>query len=165
MTTNEWMGRYRPLIKELVKYENYYSRISTSKRLQVDDSIFMSANEWQVLEYIIEHDDDPEYILNISDDLGIAPSSLSKQVKSLVNHGLIERYHTSSNKKKIVVKSTDKGKQLYENNVSSIMMPLFQVLFDGLEKIPDKYLNQFVTALSDYNNSRTNNTPETLIKI
>lgn len=103
--------------------------------------------------------------MNISDDLGIAPSSLSKQVKSLVNHGLIERYHTSSNKKKIVVKSTDKGKQLYENNVSSIMMPLLQVLFDGLEKIPDKYLNQFVTALSDYNNSRTNNTPETLIKI
>ncbi|MCR4998586.1 MAG: MarR family winged helix-turn-helix transcriptional regulator [Lachnospiraceae bacterium] len=164
MKRKNWMGRYRSLINELVKYENSYARIASSRRLQMDD-IFMSSMEWQVLEYIIVHEDEDSYMLTISDDLGIAPSSLSKQVKSLLNNDLIERFHTTTDKKKVIIKATAKGKEIYSKNVDALMEPLFDVLFHDLDSIPDKYIEQFTKALTNYNNVRQHHSSNELVKI
>lgn len=165
MKVTEWMGRYRPLVQELVKYENSYSRISSTKAMRLDDTSFVSSQEWQVLEYLLEHDGEPNNMLTVADTLGIAPSSLSKITKSLISCGLIERYRFSNNKKNVILKVTDYGRERYIVNAKKYMEPVFNTLFDSLREIPDDYLILFVEALKNFNNRRKTQESNTLIKI
>ena len=78
-----WMGRYRPLVAELVRHSNITQRLSAT-RFSVADDICLNSQEWQVFEYILEHSDDDAYMnMNmISERLGIAQSTFSKIVKA-----------------------------------------------------------------------------------
>ena len=50
----EWMGRYRPLVAEIVRHSNITQRLSAA-RFPVADGINLNAQEWQVFEYILDH--------------------------------------------------------------------------------------------------------------
>ena len=165
MNVTEWMGRYRPLVQELVKYENSYSRISSTTAMRLDETCSVSSQEWQVLEYLLEHDGEPNNMLTVADTLGIAPSSLSKITKSLISFGLIERYRYANNKKNVILKVTDYGRERYIDNAKKYMEPVFDILFDSLREIPDDYLVLFVEALKNFNNRRKTQERNTLIKI
>lgn len=65
-----WMGRYRALVSELMRFSNVAVKDSTEKH-DIGDGILINNVEWQILEYIVEHNSDEEKMILISDKLGI----------------------------------------------------------------------------------------------
>ena len=53
---SEWMGRYRNLVAALVQHSNIVMKAS-SEKAEVSRGIFLNPNEWQILEYLVEHRD------------------------------------------------------------------------------------------------------------
>lgn len=77
-----WMGRYRALVSELMRFSNVAVKDSTEKH-DIGDGILINNVEWQILEYIVEHNSDEEKMILISDKLGIPQASFSKAAKNL----------------------------------------------------------------------------------
>ena len=78
----EWMGRYRPLVAALVKHTNVVQR-AAGRTVRLSDELSLTTQEWQVFEYILEHQDDDSCMYYISELLGIAQSTFSKITKYL----------------------------------------------------------------------------------
>ena len=148
----EWMGRYRGIIQALVKHTNYHVHI-TNTRLEVKDGIFLNAVEWQVLEYLYEYEDSCDSMNSMSAVLGIPQSSFSYISKRLCDYGLVQRFRMSNNKKNVILKITEKGKDLYEYNVTQHMQQLFAPMFEALKDVPDKYLAAFEQAMYSLNHT------------
>lgn len=142
----EWMGRYRPLVAELVRHSNRAQR-TISRRTEVAEGISLNAQEWQVFEYVIEHGDDDAYMNLISDRLGIAQSTFSKIVKALCGYGLLDKYHMSGNRKNILLRPTGKGLAVYEGFSQDLVKNLFEGFFDALEGFGDEDIRGFTGAL------------------
>ena len=71
----EWMGRYRELVAALVQHSNTVAR-TASEFSEISEGVFLTPVAWQVLEYLIEHEDEPSCMSRISGALGI-PQSVS----------------------------------------------------------------------------------------
>ena len=76
-----------------------------------------------------------------------------------------DRYRFANNKKNVILKVTDYGRERYIVNAKKYMEPVFNTLFDSLREIPDDYLILFVEALKNFNNRRKAQESNTLIKI
>ena len=146
------MGRYRPLLAELVRHTNLVQRYM-SAQFEVDDGIFLNLQEWQVLEYIIEHLHDDAHMYLMSDRLGIPQSSFSKTVKVLCNYGLVEKYQMTNNRKNIILRPSDFGLAIYEKHSSSLIESTFSDFFRQLESFSDEDINRFMQAVEILNNS------------
>lgn len=147
----EWMGRYRPLVAELVRHSNITQRASVI-RSPVADGINLNAQEWQVFEYILEHTDDDAYMNMISERLGIAQSTFSKIVKALCGYGLVNKYQTTRNRKNILLRPSEKGLEVYRNYSTDLGRNTFEVFFDALEPFSDEQIGAFVSAMQQLNN-------------
>ena len=144
------MGRYRPIIAALVQHSNLVSRHMSGK-MPLGDGIEVTHQEWQVLEYIIEHENNDDRMIYISERLGIPQSSFSKMVKTLCSYGLCERYQMIGNKKNIILKPTEKGKDIYRVCSTGIKDGGFQSFFDALSGLDDAQIEQFALALNGLN--------------
>ena len=113
----EWMGRYRPLVAELVRHTNIVQRALGIKS-EIGEGISLSVQEWQVFEYIIEHADDDAHMNLISDRLGIPQSSFSKMIKTLCGCGLVDKYQMINNKKNIILRPSERGREIYEKRAA-----------------------------------------------
>ena len=146
----EWMGRYRPLVAELVRHSNITQRFST-RRSQVAEGIVLNAQEWQVFEYILEHEDDDAYMNLISERLGIAQSTFSKIVKSLYSQGLVLKYQTNRNRKNIILRPSDKGREVYQNYSADLVSITFEGFFSSLKEFNDEEISRITGALRQLN--------------
>ena len=146
----EWMGRYRPLVAALVRHSNGVVRGQGSKR-EYPEGISLSSTEWQVLEYIVEHENDDDCMLFISESLGIPQSTFSKAVKTLSSLGLIDRYQMINNRKNIILKPTKRGSEVYETRAQMIYEKNFKPFFEALETVDDETLGVIVNALNILN--------------
>ena len=147
----EWMGRYRPLVAALVRHTNIVQRALSAKKDITDENICLNAQEWQVLEYIIEHMNDDAHMNLISDRLGIPQSSFSKMVKALCGYGLVEKYQMTNNRKNIILRPSDAGISFYKTHSSSLMESLFSNFFAQLDAFSDEDIQQFTHALDILN--------------
>ena len=147
-----WMGRYRQLVEAIIRHTNIYSRFSTNTPITFE-GIQLSVAGWQILEYIYEHEKDDMRMVYLSEKLCIPQSSFSKQIKVLDQYGLIDRYQYADNKKNIIVKPSEKGKQLYEEYVSSFTKKFWEDFFQELEPLSDESLQIFVGAMEKLNQS------------
>ena len=77
----EWMGRYRPLVAALVKHTNVVQR-AAGRTVRLSEEVSLSTQEWQVFEYILEHQDDDSCMNHISERLGMT----AKQVDNALYH-------------------------------------------------------------------------------
>jgi len=165
--STEWMGRYRQLVAALVRHSNVAQR-TNSYKARITDEISLNANEWQIFEYIIEHSNDDAYMNIISEQLGVPQSTFSKTVKALCNYGLVDKYLSSTNKKNIILRPSEKGYEIYEQYSSVMATSRFDDFFDKLSGFSDKDIVQFTEAINMLNNSlqRANSTdnPRHLIK-
>lgn len=93
-----WMGKNRVFVEKLVKFGNAYAN-SYKKEYPYNTSFQFSAAQIQVLEYILENEDKNQNMLEIANRLGISKSAFSKNVKKMVDKGLLEKYHTSEKTK------------------------------------------------------------------
>ena len=151
MNGTEWMGRYRMLVQLLTQNANQSVTFAKLSAKRAPSGGTSCPQEWQVLEYIIEHEDDAENMRQISDMLGIPKSSLTKYTKHLCELGFLRRYHADGNRKNIILRATDEGKAHYNFVAENMMRPLFDLFFAELDSIPQEYLDRFVEALRKHN--------------
>lgn len=136
----EWMGRYRELIRMVIKYTNLFPRSNTQFIKNNRSGVCLSAQQWQTLECIIESEDTSANMVFFSKQLGLPKSTFSKNVKLLVAQGLVERYQQVNNKKNIVLKPSEKGRELYARNSAIILNSGWKDAFAVLEGLPDESL-------------------------
>ncbi len=142
------MGRYRELVRALVYYSNSSNReLYTKKSLAPIDGISLSKHEYQILEYICEFEHENKIMVDISRDLGILQSVVTKATKSLSDYGLIDRYRINGNRKSIVLKPTQAGKKLYTDIYTQEIEARFTAFFNTLENFDDSQLQAFEQAI------------------
>lgn len=140
------MGRYRELVRALVYYSNSSNRsVLASKRSA--ESAGLSMHEYQVLEYICEFEQENRIMTDISRDTGIAQSIITKATKTLLSRGLAERYRLGSNRKSIVLRPTEAGREQYIRLSSGEVSPAFDAFFQALEGFSAEDLARFGDAV------------------
>lgn len=132
----EWMGRYRPLVAALVHHVNCVSKQGPPQFIYED--IYLTPNEWQVLEYIVEHREDDQHMINMSEALAIPQSSFSKLIEKLCKDGLIERYRLAGNKKNIILKPTPLAVTAYEFHTAELYKKMFQPFLTSWNALPTR---------------------------
>lgn len=142
-----WMGRYREIVEALVQHGNYCIRLANYK-MNIGESILLTAQEWQVLEYIVEHEEDDHNMARLSERLVIPQSSFSKMSNKLVKYGLVEKYQIVGNRKSIILKASSAGKAFYTQVSERIRKTVFEDFFNELGGFSDEQLAQFVKAIS-----------------
>lgn len=141
-----WMGRYRELVRALVFYSNNSNR-GVLKKQTSESELRLTQHEYQILEYICEFEDSNRIMTDISKDLGISQSNITKATKRLLELGLIERYRISGNKKNIILKPTPTGIEKYKSCCFDEVKPVFEQFFETLDGFSDEQLALFEKAI------------------
>ena len=142
----EWMGRYRPVVAALVQHVNAVSKDGSVHHIFED--VYLRPNEWQVLEYIVEHREDDAKMIHMSEALGFHQSYFSKITRTLSNLGLVERFHSEGNKKDIFLKPTDFALTVYDFHTKQSNRNYFKPFFDALESLSDEDLATVTKAIT-----------------
>lgn len=163
-----WMGRYRRLVEELVRHRNHYVRAVNSKTEENGD-ISISVLEWEMLEYIIEHDGEDFSMIRISEKLAIPQSSFSKFTRTLCGYGLLEKYRMVGNRKNIILRPTQKGIDFYNERVKDLLENVFGPFFKALDPLSDADVDRVADAITHLNTgfvaSDTKAQPGELVKL
>jgi len=141
-----WMGRYRKLVGQLIRYANIYVR-GYNIELGGEENVFLSAQSWQVLGCIIEHEDDVLKMAELSRCLGMPQSTFSKYVKRLVEQKLVERYRKADNQKEIILRPSPFGKDFYCRRSVGLLEIGYKEMFSLLEKLSDEDLEAVTAAI------------------
>lgn len=134
------MGRYRPLIRAIVRNRNLFARAVNTRTENTGGDISLTIQEWIVLEYAIENEDREDSMICISERLGLAPSSFSKITHSLCRSGLLAKYQTVGNKKNVIVRPTEEGRAFYLEYSAQLEKTIFRGFFSELEGLSDENL-------------------------
>ena len=143
-----WMGRYRALVSALVFHSNVVHR-GLNEKTDIGDGIMLAPQEWQTLEYVIEHRDSHFSMADASRALGIPPSSFSRIVKALCSRDLIERFQVMHNKKTVILRPSPYALHLYSQLDDSNSQAMFKDFFRDLESLSDEDLEVFTHALNN----------------
>nr|WP_319475071.1 helix-turn-helix domain-containing protein [uncultured Sphaerochaeta sp.] len=146
-----WMGRYRNLIGQLIRYANIYVR-GYNIELGGEEGITLSAQSWQVLESIIEHEEATLKMAELSKHLGMPQSTFSKYVKKLVDQKLVERYRKADNRKEIILRPSKYGKEFYIQKSKGLLELGYKEMFGLLDSVPDEALHAVVSAIENLAN-------------
>ena len=147
MNAMPWIGRYRSVVAAMIRFANVSQRMLSEHRYHSLYDLSISPQEWQVLEYLLEHPNNTLHMAGIADHLGMVPSTFSKCTQALVSYGLVERFRTPGNRKNVILRSTEKGKKFYHGEVTRLIGPKYQTLFSGLSGFTDAQLEAFAAAL------------------
>lgn len=161
---SEWMGRYRPLIAALVKHSNINSKHSKNKS-DNGNGVQLSANEWQVLETVIEHQNEVTNMNRLAEAIGLPQSTFSKTVKFLCSIGLVEKYQTATNRKNVILKPTTPALAIYEKHSVVLNQYIFSDFFRQLDGIKDEDLQTFIRAIESLNAALDPATPEEEVEL
>jgi len=142
----EWMGKYRAFVEKLIKYGNSYAQAYKTEGKYATDIAF-SAAQLQVMEYILENEDQNQKMAEIAARLGITPSAFSKNVKKMVDKGLLEKYHSSANKKDVIIRVSPLGREVYAQYADFAYQRLYKEIFTILDDIPEEYVEKFTKIL------------------
>lgn len=142
----EWMGEYRDVVESLIRYCNVYAGVYKKEMTHGTDVSF-SFSQIQVLEYLLENEEMNQNMSCIATRLGITFSTFSKVVNKLESKGLLEKYFIEGNKKNIVVRVSELGRQVYNTYSEDILKTHFAKMFEVLKEIPPEYLPVIAKAL------------------
>jgi DNA-binding MarR family transcriptional regulator len=140
----EWMGRNREFIRLLNKYMNLFSHYD--KKIPSSSGISLNAQQWQTLECIIEYEDENKNMMFMANQIGVPKSTFSKNVKFLVNFGLVDRYQQSDNRKDIILKPSDKGREYYRIHSGILAEKGWKIPFSVLDRLSDENM----AAMEDF---------------
>lgn len=141
----EWMGKYRELVRSVVYFSNCSNR-NVLRGGRGDYEPHLNQHEWQVLEYICEFEDDCRIMADISRDLGIIPSNITKATRHLLELELIEKNRIVGNRKNVVLTPTDEGKRIYYKVMESKIRPVFDSFFAELSGFDSEQLKTIENA-------------------
>ena len=143
----EWMGKYRDLVEAVIRYGNSYAGRYQKERYMGADATFSPA-QLQVMEYILENEEKNQSMVEVATRLGISPSAFSKNVKRMTEKGLLEKYHTVSNRKNVIVRASARSREVYQQYTKFALDTLFGEVFAVLDDIPPKYIERFTDAIN-----------------
>ncbi len=126
-----------------MKYNNLFSRRLSEKAFG-GYGLSLTAQQWQTLECIIEYEDTNLNMAFFAKQLGLPKSSFSKNVQSLVESGLVERYQHANNRKNVVLKPSEKGLALYRKNSAIILESGWKDVFAIMKDLRDEDLELMV---------------------
>ena len=152
----EWLGTHKEFISELMRFGNAYAlNYNTERDLGLD--VKLSASEVQMMECIMNSEDKYLKMAKIAAQMGIPKSTFSKNIKKMMNKGLIEKYHMSDNKKEIIVRVSDYGRKLYAEYCEIVIKSLHGEVFRRLDEIPPEYEAKLtgIIGIIAQENSRT----------
>lgn len=129
----EWMEPYRDIIGNFYRSANGYSQICKSEIFGA--SVPFSPYEVQILEHILEHADQHRNMKWYASRLGLSQATYSKYVQKLVDKGLVEKYHTSGNRKDIILMVSPLGLEEYRAYTEMARSLLFGDLFRYLDSL------------------------------
>ena len=144
----QWMGRYRGLVSAVIRYGNVYSRVQGMK-FEIAEGLELTPQEWQILEYIVEHSHESKNMISIAESLAIPQSTFSKTVKMLFSRGLAEKYQSTQNRKNVILKPSEFAEQVYENHAKKMEHGSFGRFFTELEGLSDRDI-EIVTRALEY---------------
>lgn len=144
---DDWMGRYADFCSALVRYANVAARNAYIKIQYPEYGFELTAQAWQVLEYLLTHSDESRNMTEISEALGIPVSSFSKHSQQLVQLGLLEKYRVKTNKKNIILKPTALAEKFYAETVDKMVGLVFQELFENMNTLTDKQLESLTKGI------------------
>ncbi len=142
----EWMGEYRDVLEQLIKYCNVYASIYNKEILRAEDVSFSFA-QIQVVEYLLENEELNQNMMTIAARLGITSSTFSKLVARLVKKGMLKKFHMQGNRKDIVVRVTPMGQRVYDAYAARVVERHFGRMFGAAKDIPREYLPLFAQML------------------
>lgn len=148
----EWMGRYRELLAALVYFGNMTGRY-TSTRMTVAEGIHLNAQEYQILEYLLEHETEDANVNGLSRALGIPQSSTSKAVKTLCSYGLAARFRLRGNRKSVIPRPTALGREVYLAVAEAMKNGSHVPFFHTLDALDDETIASLARALRDLTDS------------
>lgn len=157
----EWMGPYRELIGDFYRSANGYSQICKTELF--GDPVPFSPYEVQILEHILEYADQRRNMKWYASRLGLSQATFSKYVQKLVNKGLLEKYHTSGNRKDVILQVSPLGQREYEVYARTVRERWFQELFDLLDRAGPaerETVRQVFAILGRWHREKAANGPE-----
>lgn len=146
-----WMGEHRELIEKIIKFGNAYT-FCYKAQLDYNTDMVFSAAQIQTLEYILESEEKNEKMSDMAQRLGVSKSTFSRNVKTLTEKGLLERYQKGDNKKNIYVKPSEKGRQIYEKYTECALDVCFREMFSIADRISaedKKHIGELLDCFSD----------------
>ena len=149
---SDWMGRYREIVAAVVLHGNVVIRTQADVA-DIGDGILLRHQQWQILEYIVENRDKIFSMNDISYRLNIPQSTFSKTVKLLCEHGLVEKYQAVNNRKNIILRPTDRGRELYTENSEKRVKQTFEGFFEALSGVSDEDLHAVAKAIETLDNA------------
>lgn len=144
----DWMGKNRLFVEKLIKYANTYAAVYKKEEFYGTD-IPISFEQVQVLEYLLENEKLNQNMAMIANRLGITPSNFTRIVNKLVKKGILEKYYVEGNRKNIVIRVTDFGREQYLLYSKCIYEYSFAKMFEHIEKIPEEELEQVAMGLEE----------------
>lgn len=162
----EWMGRYRELIEQLQRFGNRYA-VQYNREVSCGPDLSLSPAQLQVLGYLLENEGKHLKMAQVAQALDILQSTFSKCISRMTEKGLIEKYHTSQNRKDVIIRASARGREAWLH-YSLGLYAAYQQFFSALEGVPDDALRQFSFALSGLlsaDTSRKGEPEDTLVPI
>lgn len=147
----EWMGKYRAFVEAMIRFGNSYIQIVNVQGIICDDAN-ISPSELQVMEYILENEERHENMSQVAGRLQISQSSFSKIVKQLVSKGLLEKYHTASNRKNIIVRPSELAREVYDKYSRSSHTACWRRMFALFDSLDEGAVSAFTEALNIFSN-------------
>ncbi|MBQ6482323.1 MAG: winged helix-turn-helix transcriptional regulator [Anaerolineaceae bacterium] len=164
----EWLGEYRKFVEKTIKFANAYAS-TYQKEQSFGTKVMFSSSQIQTIEYILENEDKNQTMAEIAERLGISRSAFSKNVKKMIEKGLLEKYRTSDNHKNIIVRVSPLGREAYNDYCKYVKNGIMDKMFAELDGIPKEYLEKVCKALDmwseDINRQPTAPKQTTLIRI
>ena len=93
---------------------------------------------------IFEEDGTP--VTKIAPRMGMEPNSLSRILKSMEKEGLVERISDKKDKRKVLVKLTEKGKEKRKVSLVSVFR-LNNAMLDDLDPIKVKHFYEVINSV------------------
>lgn len=140
------MEKHRSLVEKLIKYGNAYA-FCYNKQRSYGTSESFSASQIQTLEYILEAEDSDQTMSEMAARLGVSKATFSKNVKSLVEKELLEKFYCNNNRKNIYVKPTQKGRDTYNQYTQYAYETVFKELFYIADEISAESIEKFEQML------------------
>ncbi len=140
------MAEHRLLVEKIIKYGNAYAALYNKQLSYRTDKIF-SAAQIQVIEYVLENEH--QKMIEISNRLGITRGAFSKNVKKLIDKGLLEKFQYPNNKKDIYLRVTESGKATYKQYSQTIYELCLKDMFEKTDQIPPQYTTLLI-GMFDY---------------
>ena len=129
----EWMGPYREIIGDFYRSANGYSQICKSEMF--GSPVKFSPYEVQIIEHILEYAEEHRNMKWYAERLGLSQATYSKYVQKLVDKGLVEKYHSSGNRKDIILMVSPLGIKEYREYAAFAEKQWFHELFTLLDGV------------------------------